>query len=393
MMHSAMLTKEQQRIRQEFHKSLRADGEYHKDTKAAKMGLYYTTQSAMGIPWWTWLWMIGARGRGKSYAAVKTVLDFVRRYGQENVKCYYFRISDLSVKAMLADSGRKAVDAKLVRNYKLNLSTHGYSLYNNDKPFIDFYPLVSAAKRGKGVAEYDPDFLLKRPIDERTGKPVKRFVFLIIDEFMVDETQEKKSVGDPVKQFKIYFENILRDQEQLDYRAVMVFGCANSVSECNDFLAQLAGFIPEKPGRYKLKRKHMIVDMIPNSEAYIEKRKASIGADIMDYNDDENYTNVVKRDLETLVPKGTRLRKVTAIIKFTKDPKDWFVLWDDKVIKRYKNQPFKKSQVIAMKRYLDSEFYPDLVLNVVERQDARNFLFSDLISQSTFIARMKQIKR
>ena len=137
----------------------------------------------------------------------------------------------------------------------------------------------------------------------------------------------------------------------------------------------------------------MIVDMIPNSEAYIEKRKASIGADIMDYNEDENYTNVVKRDLETLVPKGTRLRKVTAIIKFTKDPKDWFVLWDDKVIKRYKNQPFKKSQVIAMKRYLDSEFYPDLVLNVVERQDARNFLFSDLISQSTFIARMKQIKR
>ena len=133
-----MLTKEQQSLRKEFHRSLRADGEYHKATKADKMGLYYTTQSAMGIPWWTWLWMIGARGRGKSYAAMKTVLDFVRQYGQENVKCYYFRISDLSVKAMLADSGRKAVDAKLVRDYKLNLSTHGYSLYNNDKPFIDF---------------------------------------------------------------------------------------------------------------------------------------------------------------------------------------------------------------------------------------------------------------
>ena len=45
--------------------------------KAAKMGLYYTTQSVMGIPWWTWLWMIGARGRGKSHAAMKTVLDYV----------------------------------------------------------------------------------------------------------------------------------------------------------------------------------------------------------------------------------------------------------------------------------------------------------------------------
>ena len=355
--------------------------------KFDKMGLYYTTCSAFGIPWWTWYWMIGARGRGKSYAASETVLQFMRNYGQENVKCYYFRISDTSVKAMLADKGRKAVDAKLKRKYNLELEVHNYSLYNNGKPFIDFYPLVSAAKKGKGVAEYDPEFLGNQP------EGVRRFIFLLIDEFMIDETQEKRTIGNPVKQFKMYFENIMRDQEQLDYRAVMVLGCANNVAECNDFLAEICGFIPSAPGRYKLKRKHMIIDMIPNSQAYIEKRKKSIGADIMGYDDDENYTNIIKRDLETLIPHGTRLRIPTRIIKFSKEKKDWFTVWDGNIIKKYTNQPFKSSMVTSMKRYLDNQFDPEKVLQVIQMQDARFFKFSDLMSQASFISNLKLIRK
>lgn len=355
--------------------------------KFEKMGLYFTTCSAFGIPWWTWYWMIGARGRGKSYAALETVLWFIRKYGQQNVKCYYFRISDASVKTMLANNGAKAVDQGLRRKYDLDLEVHGYSLYNKGKPFIDFYPLVSAAKKGKGVAEYDPEFLGKRPEGQ------KRFVFLLIDEFMIDETQEKRSIGNPVKQFKMYFENIMRDQEQLDYRAVMVLGCANNVSECNDFLAEICGFIPTYPGRYKLKRKHMIIDMIPNSKAYLEKRKRSIGADIMDLDEDENYTNIVKRDLETLIKRGTKLKTPTRIIKFSKDKKDWFTVWDNDIIKKYTNQPFKSYQVTSMKRYLDNQYDPEKVMQVIQMQDARFFRFADLISQASFIANLKLIRK
>lgn len=370
-----------------FDKMLRDLAMDAQNKKFEQMGLYFTTCSAFGIPWWTWYWMIGARGRGKSYAALETVLQFMRKYGQENVKCYYFRISDTSVKAMLADKGRKAVDAKLKRKYNLDLEVHNYSLYNNGKPFIDFYPLVSAAKKGKGVAEYDPEFLGNQP------EGVRRFIFLLIDEFMIDETQEKRTIGNPVKQFKMYFENIMRDQEQLDYRAVMVLGCANNVAECNDFLAEICGFIPSAPGRYKLKRKHMIIDMIPNSKAYREKRKKSIGADIMGYDDDENYTNIIKRDLETLMPHGTRLRIPTRIIKFSKEKKDWFTVWDGNIIKKYTNQPFKSSMVTSMKRYLDNQFDPEKVLQVIQMQDARFFKFSDLMSQASFISNLKLIRK
>ena len=353
-----------------------------------KLGLYYTMHSVLGVHWWNWLWCISARGRGKSYAGVDTVLDFGKKYGQENVKCYYFRISDLSVKSMLANKARKAIDAKLVRKYDLDITTKANTIYNRGKPLMDFYALVSAAKTGKGVAEYDPDFLNQYYKD---GK--KRFIFIIIDEFMMAEGVEKKSVGNPVDQFKIFIENILRDQEQLPYRAVMIMGFANSVSECNDFLAQLAGFIPEMPGRYYLKRKHMIVDNIPNSKAYLEKRKKSIGADIMDYDNDANYTNVVKRDLESLMNKGRQLIRVTTLLKFSKDPKDWFCIYDGRYIRRYRGETVNKNLIVGMKRHLDNFFDPDIVKDVFEMYDARAYIYADLISQATFAAQLKLLKK
>lgn len=346
--------------------------------------LYYTTRSALGIQWWTWLWLIGARGRGKSYAALRTYLQYRRRFGPENVKCYYFRISDLSVKAMLSNGGAKAVDAKLIRDFNLNLSVKDTTLYESGMPFIYFYPLVSAAKKGKGVAEYDPDWLTEND---------HRYIFIIIDEFMMADGVEKKSIGSPVEQFKIYLENILRDARQLDRRAVMIIGCANAVSECGDFLAQLAGFIPEAPGRYKLKRKHMLIDNIPNSEAYIENRKKAITADIMDFENDANYTNIVKRDLATLKPKNMRLRSPTKIIMFSKNPADWYTLWDNRVIKTYTRQTYYDGMVIPMKRHLDAVFVQELADNVLQRYDARDYLYNDLITQATFGAHLKELKK
>ena len=363
-----------------FKQCLDAESKHQK----AQQSLYYTTRSLMGYTWATWNWIIGSRGRGKSFAVLDTALNYVRKYGQDNVKIYYFRISDLSIKAMLANQGAKCVDSMLVKKYNLCLSVKSNSLYNNGSPLITFYPLVSAAKIGKGLAEFDPDFL---------DGIHKRYIFIIIDEFMMAEGLEKKSVGNPVEQFKIYIENILRDQQRLNYPAVKVFGCANAVSECSDFLAQLAGFIPEKPGRYKLKRRHMIIDMVSNSKAYIEKRKKSYGADIMDYNNDANYTNIVKRDIETLMPKTQILHKVTAIIKFSKNKSQWYTLWDNQVIKLYSNQTYSKDQVIAMRRYLDEEYQPDRVLNIFDRYDSRGFMYSDLISQSTFAANLRLLKK
>ena len=39
----------------------------------------------------------------------------------------------------------------------------------------------------KGQALFDADYLNKRPVDPKTGKQIKRFIWLILDEFQMAE--------------------------------------------------------------------------------------------------------------------------------------------------------------------------------------------------------------
>lgn len=364
------------------------------DEKIKQMGLYYTLQSLLGAPV-TWIWLCGSRGRGKSYATVDYILNQQKKYGPENVKYYHIRISDLSIKALLANNAQKAIEPALRRKYGLDISVKSNIIYSGGKPICEMYALVSAAKVAKGAALFDQDFIDKAPIDPKTGKKVKRKIYIVWDEFQMAEGVEMKTVGNPTDQFRIYIESLLRDQEQTKGNdpAVRILCCANSVSEAAGAMAQLMNFIPTKPGRYWLTRKHAVIDNIPNSEAYIEKRKKSIGADIMDMDNDANYTNVVKRDLESLIPKGTRLRKVTNIIKFTKEPSTWFTVWDGNIVKRWKNQTFSPGIVIPMRRYLNEVYDLDAVNNVFALYDSRAFKYADLVSQAFFAEQLKLLKK
>ena len=365
-----------------------------RNIKIDKLGLYLTPHAIMGYHNITHFVVVGSRGRGKSVFSLDAAIDYKRKYGYENVKIFYFRVSDSSVKAMLANKGAKAIDPILVNKYKLEITTKNNVLYDAGKPLIEFYPLVSAGKVGKGVNLYDANFLNNRPINPKTGKPIKRFIFVIIDEFLLAEGVEKKTVGDPVAQFKIYMESILRDQERLDYDAVRCFYLANAVSECAPWLGQLFNYIPT-PGDFgikKLTRKHCIIWNVPNSEAYLEKRKKSYTSDIFDYENDPNYTNIVKRDLETIMPKNHKLNKVTSVIMFSKYPQDWFCIYDDRYIRLYRKESVKKEKYIAMIRHLDTTFIPDIVKNIFEMYDARAFMYADLISQASFSAKMKLLK-
>lgn len=362
-----------------------------------KLGLYLTPHALMGYHNVTDFVLLGSRGRGKSVASLDAPLSYKKKYGYDNVKIYYFRISDLSIKAMLANGGKGAVDPILVHKYNLNLTKKkGFPnvLFDGDKPLIEFYPLVSAAKIGKGVNMFDAEFLNNRPIDPRNGKPIKRYIFMIIDEFLMAEGVERKSVGNPLDQWKIYRENILRDQEKLDYDAVRIFYLANAVSECAQFLGGLFNFIP-MPGDFgikKLTRRDCVIWNIPNSEAYIEKRKRSYNSNMIDFENDPNYTNVIKRDLETIKPKTLQIHKVSSIIMFGKEKDKWFSVYDGKYIREYKNESVKKEKFIPMIRHLDKLFNPDVVKSIFEIYDARAFMYCDIISQAKFSAFMKELK-
>lgn len=357
----------------------------------AQLGLYLNTNHVFSYHGITDFIYTAVRGIGKSVISVETAIILKRKYGYENVKCFYFRLTDLSVKAMLANKASKAIDPYLIQKYNLEITCKNNVVYDHGKPLIEFYPLVSAGSKGKGVNLYDCNFFNKK---DKKGKKVKTFIVTIWDEFLMAEGIEKKSVGDPVEQYKIYREAILRDAQFQDYDCVYNYLLANNVSECASVTGALYNYIPDPNNhrRVKLTRKHAMFWNVPISEAYIDKRKKSINSNIVDFENDANYADVLK-DLSLVKPKRTRIHKVTVLIKFhVTDKKKWFCLYDGKYIRQYRNECVSKSKIIPMKRYLDEMFNPDLVQMVFDRFDQRNFMFADIMSMALFQTQLKLLK-
>lgn len=364
--------------------------------KVSKTGLYITCHPMMGYDK-NYIHFIfsGARGRGKSVLALDAPISACEKYGYENVKIYYFRLSDTSVKSMLANNADKSVDPWLINKYKMKITRKGNIVYNHGKKLMEIYSLVSAPKN-KGSALYDYNFLNNRPIDPKTGKPIKRFIYLILDEFQIAEGLERNSVANKstAALFKIYTETILRDQEFLDYPAVKCIYLANNVAECSSFTTEMWGYYmpPGKFGITKCKRKNAVFISVENSEEYVEKRKAAMTGSITDFENDSNYSNQIMMDLSMIKPRKTKIYRVTQLIKFSKNPGDWFCVYDGKYVKRYHNQTVKDDLVVPMTRHLDNTFNKARQDNIFDMYDNQVFMYCDVATLANFRARMKELK-
>lgn len=353
--------------------------------KKVEQGLYLSPNMPLSYNGFSEFVFTAVRGVGKTVIGIETGLILKEKYGYENVKMFYFRTNDNSIKALLQPD--KAVDPYLVHKYDMHITKKGNKVFNNGKLLYEAYPLVSAASIGKGVNLYDTDFF---NLEKMGGK--KHFIVTIWDEFMLDDGVGRKSVGDPVKQYMIYREAIFRDAERLPYNAVYNFLLANNVSECANVTGQLFNFIPNPNDRrvVKLTRKHAIFWNVPVTRKYIEKRKNSYNAPLI-ADDDPNY-HAIERDLTMIKKKSTRIYKLTNIIKFSKYKSDWFCVYDNKYIKKYSNEKFKKDKVIAMYRNQEDLFNIDLARRVLDMSDYRAYMFCDIMSMAAFQAAMKTYK-
>ena len=353
--------------------------------KKVDQGLYLSPNMPLSYNGYSDFVFTAVRGVGKTVIGLETAIILKRKYGYENVKCYYFRTNDNSIKALLQPD--KAVDPYLMYKYDMHVTKKGNRVYNDGKLLYEAYPLVSAASIGKGVNLYDNKWFDPKYMD---GK--KRFIVTIWDEFMQDEGVGKKSVGDPVKQYMIYREAIFRDAERLPYNAVYNFLLANNVSECANVTGQLFNFIPN-PNQHrvtKLTRKHAIFWNVPVTEAYKQKRSKSYNAAII-RDDDPNY-HAVERDLTMIKKKSTRVYRLTNVIKFSKHKSDWFCVYDGKYIKKYSKEKFKKGKVISMYRNQEELYDPELAKRVLDMSDYRSYMFCDIMSMAAFQAAMKTYK-
>ena len=319
---------------------------------------WYTVRSIFGYNDMFFYILLGAREAGKSYSVMK---QFVSDWKKKGKPFTWLRLTEASQKKMLQNNADKFIDADIRRRYDLDLKVKGFQVFDHGKPMAKVLAL-STFYNDKGVALFDNEYDLGYNI--------------CLDE-MNREMNEKKTF-DINYAFVNQMENLVRSTK--DKLRIVLIG--NTLEEAGDILCSF-NFIPEEFGRYKIRKKKAVLDYIPPSKAYLERRKGTV-ADLL-ASDQSTFTNKVEVD-KTLVFKG-RLMHPTNVIMFTKTEK--YTIWDSKVIKEYNGE---KVPVIAMRAYIDQVFNTELRDNVISIFHNRGFYFRDLITQKKFKKAIELLK-
>ena len=322
---------------------------------------WYTIRSLLGNDWAFFYILLGARERGKSYSVMEYCL---RQWKNKKNPFTWIRLNEASMKKMLSNNAAQMVDADLYRRFNLDLKVKGNQVFDHGELMATVLS-ISTAHNDKGVAMFDKDY---------TGN-----FNIVLDEFQLEKSQRR--TFDVSYNLVVELENLVRSRKE----KIRIFMIGNTTEEASDILSMF-NFIPQDFGVYKLRSKKCVIDYMPNSQAYIERRKGTVG-DIL-AGSTSNFTNSIETDVSRI--DKSRLKKPSYIIKFSKDRSDWFTVWDGNIIAKY-NKEIKPG--IAMKRYIDEKFDPMIRDSVFQQQDAKAFKFHNLLTQKQFQYQLSLIKK
>lgn len=354
------------------HELLRKQEKDKKRLEYLKSREWYCLRSILGYKWAMFYFLLGGREAGKSYSVTEFFVIQFKKYGRP---FFWLRLSETSAKKLLTNNAEKLIDPDIRRKYDLDLITNGNNVYcvtertkPNKKGETKIKTKVLMARvfsiatfyNDKGSGLFDKDFL----------QDPNMYYNICMDE-MNREKSEKNSF-DIVYSFTNQIENLVRSTKQ----RLRIICIGNTLEEASDLLCAF-NFIPEDFGRYKLKSKRAVVEYIPPTEAYLERRKGTV-ADILMPNA-STFTNKIETD-NTLVYKG-RLHTPLNVIKFSKDQSQWFTLWDNGVISKWNKE---NKPALAMKPYLDEIFNAKIRDQIIINFDSRAYKYKDLITFKTF---------
>lgn len=343
---------------------------------------WYTVNSILGNDWARFFYLLGGREAGKSYSVMKWICNRKLK-NPDGVKFYWFRLTEASQTKLLQGGAKDLIDPDLKRKYGLKTMTNGNAVYTykeiehvskngkvtKTKEDIKEFCRVMACStfyNDKGVGYFDNEY--------------KGEYYCVLDE--MNREANEKNTFDIVYAFTNQIENVLRSTKT----KVKVFMIGNTLEEASDLLSNL-NFIPDGFGRYKLKRKKAVVDYIMPNEKYKERRAEATANLLM--GSASTFTNEIEIDRSLICNKRARVSP-QQIIKFSKDKDTWFTLWNDGIIHQYNGE---NKPAIAMRRYLDEFYDPNLAKTVIDRFDARAFKFTTLAGFKRFQKQMKLLKK
>lgn len=332
-------------------------------------------KSLMGNTWANLFVVIGGRQTGKSYAGTEFLIKQWRERGRRFV---WIRLSKISVDKMLANNCDQLFDPDLMRKYKLDLvrsKSNVYEVLKRDekgkvvkKKLMGRVLALSEMAKEKGVAFFDKDY--------------KGWTNIFVDEFVRE--QREKDTFDVSYNLANTIENLIRNKHE----KVRVIMFCNYCSDISDVLSNL-DFLPLTFGRYKLKRKRTIIDYLPVSEGYKKMREGAI-ANLILGDDSGNFSNKSNRNFDRIMTTDTGMLRPVALIKFSREQNEWFVLYEKNVIKRYKKQQVKA--IIPMRPYIDEVFIPDKRDLLFQLYDAKALWFGDMLTAVCFEKCLKDLR-
>lgn len=347
---------------------------------------WYSLRHMLGYANWAMFYiLLGGREAGKSYS----VTDFFcRQFKNKGIPFTWIRLTEAASRKLLQNNAEKLVDPDLRRKYDLDLVTSGNNVYAvkreevvtkkkngttdtkmkivERKLFARVYNL-STFYNDKGSI-FDKDFL---------NDPKMRYN-IAIDEF--EREKGEKNTFDITYSLVNQLENLVRSTKD----RIKIFFLGNTLEDASDILCAF-NYIPEEFGIYKLKSKRAVIEYIEPSESYLKRRKGTI-ADIL-LPTASTFTNKVNVD-NTLVNKSP-LVSPNYIIKFTKNEKDWFTVWNSNIVAKYNGE---KKPILAMRPYIDEVFNVDIQKNMIELFDTRSFTYRNLITFKQFQNNMELLK-
>lgn len=326
---------------------------------------WYTVRSILGYSWAIFYILLGAREAGKSYA----VLDFfLYEFFTKGKEFVWLRLTEASTKKMLNNNAMQFIDIGLMNKYHINskdLTVKGTTVFYKGKKMARIMAL-STFYSDKGVANFE-------------DKELENQMFaynIALDEFQAERGERR--TFDPCYSFVNQLENLVRHKTNC-----RIFLISNSVQDCADILT-LFNFIPEQFGRYKLKSKRAVIDYIPPSKKYLERRKGSIASLLAP--DASTFTNKQVFD-RSKIYKG-RLYKPMFIIQFRNNS---FTVWDKNVVARHNKE---NKPIISMVPLLinNTVFKSELRDEIILMNYEKKFMFKDLLTQKLFDKCIKEIK-
>lgn len=308
---------------------------------------FWECNHLFSYPWAHFYIISGPRGTGKSYNIVEWAIK-QKLKKKENIKIYWFRLSETSIETMLAGNAEKTIDPDLVRKYNLNIKRKLNKLYFENILFAEFNDLATFAKKTKGVQVYDNEY--------------KGEYLVILDEFK-RETSEKR-MFDVAKQFTGALESILRK----DTKRAKIFMIGNDANEASEIAAAF-DFIPEKPGLYKVHKKDLLIEWIQPNDYYYISLDGTFQA-VTGLQGDYGH-NVL--DITDYICNKKLCKTPKNVIKYRRDKEHWFTLWNDNIVTRYHNE---QAKVLAMRPNVGDFFDPVLREVVKDMFFKEQFLFT-----------------